>query len=237
MDIEYTLGVFSDPHSNLAALDAVLEDMMSKYPVVMIACVGDIVGYYTQPSEVLKEVVEISDYIVRGNHDDAAAKNYIPNDFNMFAAQAMQYSIEKLSVNEKRTLYSLPTIESVNIDGKSIQFLHGSPEYPLDYYVFDGSKDQIVIAEYMELVNLDIIFMGHTHRPYIRLMNNGKVLANPGSVGQPRDGDNRPSYMVFDAKNMTGEIERVKYDYEITAKLVKEAGLHEHLGERLRKGK
>ena len=155
----------------------------------------------------------------------------------MFAEQAIQYSIEKLSVYEKRILYTLPTIESVNVDEISIQFLHGSPEYPLDYYVFDGSKDQIAIAEYMELVNLDIIFMGHTHRPYIRQMDNGKILANPGSAGQPRDGYNRPSYLVFDIKNGTGVIERVKYDYEITASLIKEVGLHEHLGERLRRGK
>jgi predicted phosphodiesterase len=89
----------------------------------------------------------------------------------------------------------------------------------------------------MELVSVDIIFMGHTHRPYIRRMNKGKILANPGSTGQPRDGDPRPSYIVFDVGSGTGIIERVSYDYEITIRLVKEAGLPDVLGERLRKGK
>lgn len=237
MDIEYTLGVFSDPHANHAALTAVLEDMISKYPILKVACVGDIVGYYSEPSPVLKQVLEVSDFIVRGNHDDAVAKNYIPKDFNQFAAQAVQHSINQLSTNEKRILYNLQPIETISFEGKSVQFVHGSPEYPLDYYVFDGSKDQDEIAQFMEFCELDIIFMGHTHRPYIRKMSNEKILANPGSAGQPRDGDNRPSYLVFDVKNGVGEIQRVKYDYEITIEKMKEAGLPEQLGNRLRRGK
>ncbi|MHA1990756.1 MAG: metallophosphoesterase family protein [Candidatus Hodarchaeales archaeon] len=236
MDVEYTLGVLSDPHSNLLSLQAVLEHMVSNYPVEKIAVLGDIVGYYSQPKKVLEQVLEVSDFIIKGNHDDAACKNYIPQDMNIFAARAIQYSIDNLSVDDKRRLNSLQPMETVELDGKTVQFCHGSPEYPLDEYIFNQSKQQDGIFEFMNFVNIDVIFLGHTHIPYVREVD-GKIIANPGSSSQPRDGDNRPSYVVFDIKNGLGKIERVSYDYEHAIKLTLEAGLPPQLGERLRKGK
>ncbi|OLS23540.1 MAG: hypothetical protein HeimC3_24460 [Candidatus Heimdallarchaeota archaeon LC_3] len=236
MNEEFTLGVFSDPHSNLLSLQAVLEDMVSKYPIEKIACLGDIVGYYSQPKQVLEQVLEVSDYIVKGNHDEAACKNIIPNDFNIFAAQAIQYSIDKISVDDKKVLNNLSPIETVTIDEKSVQFCHGSPQFPLDEYTFNFTSQQDAIFEFMNFIDINILFLGHTHIPYIREVN-GKIIANPGSSSQPRDGDNRPSYIVFDIKNGLGKIERVSYDYEQIIKMTSEAGLPAQLGERLRKGK
>lgn len=246
MNEEYTIGVLSDPHSNFQALEAVLEDMADKYPVTKILCVGDIVGYYTEPSKVLRLVQEVCDHIVRGNHDDAAARNYLHPDFNIFAAAALKYSIDHLSNQEKKILYNLPPILTFpleNEEGKStmVQMVHGSPEYPLDYYVFDSGKetpsqDQLELAEYMDLCELDILTLGHTHRPFVRKVDE-RLLLNPGSAGQPRDGDNRPSYVVLDPFNKEGKVERVTYDIETTIQLIKEAELPRQLGERLRRGK
>lgn len=240
MSEEYTLGIISDPHSNLLALEVVLEDMASKYPITKIINIGDLVGYYTQPLEVMNLCFETCDRIVKGNHDDAAARSYLSPEFNIFAAAALNYTIGELTTDEKRQLYNLPTMDTFEIEKTTFQMVHGSPEYPLDFYMFDGkngpTKDQLHLVEYMELCGLDVIVMGHTHRPYIRQIGS-KVLCNPGSAGQPRDGIPKPSYIVFDPINKTGIIERVSYDLEVTANLVEEAGLPKQLGERLRTGK
>ncbi len=240
MNEEYTLGIISDPHANLLALESVLEDMASKYPITKIINIGDLVGYYTQPSEVLKLCFETCDKIVKGNHDDAAARSFLPTDFNIFAAAALNYTKDVLTTNEKKQLYTLSTMETFELEHTTFQMVHGSPEYPLDFYMFDGkdspTKDQLHLVEYMELCNLDVIIMGHTHRPYIRTIEK-KILCNPGSTGQPRDGLPKPSYIVFDPVNRKGIIERVSYDIEIPIRLIDEAGLPKQLGERLRTGK
>jgi diadenosine tetraphosphatase ApaH/serine/threonine PP2A family protein phosphatase len=166
-------------------------------------------------------------------------------DFNIFAASALKLSIDNLSINEKRILYNLPPMltfyqENPDQSKTAIQMVHGSPEYPLDYYVFNGSngpsQDQLEIAEFMELCELDILFMGHTHKPFIREINN-RTLVNPGSTGQPRDGDPRASYAVFDPFKKVGIIERVSYDFDTTIQLTGEAELPKQLGNRLRRGK
>ena len=240
MNEEYSLGIISDPHSNLAGLEAVLEDMASKYPITRIINIGDLVGYYTQPREVMDLCLDVCDVIVKGNHDDAAARSFLPTDFNTFAAIALNYTISTLSTKEKRLIYNLPTIENFVEENTSFQLVHGSPNYPLDEYIFDGpngaTEDQLQLIEYMDLLGLDVLVMGHTHKPYIREFE-GKVLCNPGSAGQPRDRDPRVSYIVFDPLNRKGIIERVSYNLDITIDLVKEAGLPKQLGERLRNGK
>ena len=240
MNEEYTLGIISDPHANLLALEAVLEDMASKYPITKIINIGDLVGYYTQPREVMNLCFETCDKIVKGNHDDAAARSFLSPEFNIYAGAALNYTIAELSNDEKRKLYNLPTMETFELEHTTFQLVHGSPEYPLDFYMFDGkegpTKDQLHLIEYMELCGLDVIVMGHTHRPYIRKIQD-KVLCNPGSAGQPRDGIPKPSYIVFDPKNRNGIIERVSYDIEVPIKLIREVGLPNQLGERLRSGK
>ena len=240
MNEEFTLGIISDPHSNLLALESVLEDMASKYPITKIINIGDLVGYYTQPREVLNLCLETCDKIVKGNHDDAVVRPFLPPDFNIFAAAALNYTKEELTTEEKKQLYNLPTMVTFELEKTVFQMVHGSPEYPLDFYMFDGkdgpTKDQLHLVEYMELCNLDVIVMGHTHRPYIRKIGK-KVLCNPGSAGQPRDGIPKPSYIVFDPINRYGIIERVSYDLEVPIKLIKEAGLPKQLGDRLHDGR
>ena len=240
MNEEFTLGIISDPHANLLALETVLEDMASKYPITKILNIGDLVGYYTQPREVMTLCFETCDKIVKGNHDDAAARSFLSPEFNIFAGAALNYTITELNTDEKRSLYNLPTMETFELEKTTFQMVHGSPEYPLDFYMFDGknepTKDQLHLVEYMELCGLDVIVMGHTHRPYIRNIGD-KVLCNPGSAGQPRDGIPKPSYIVFDPVNRKGIIERVSYDLEVPIKLIQESGLPRQLGERLRSGK
>lgn len=234
------MGIISDSHANLAGLEAVLEDMATKYPITKIINIGDLVGYYTQPKEVMALCFDVCDKIVKGNHDDAAARSYLHPEFNTYAAIALNYTISTITTDEKRKLYNLASIDTFTEEKTTIQLVHGSPEYPMDHYVFNGnngpSEDQLQLLEYMDLVGVDVIVMGHTHQPYIREID-GKILCNPGSTGQPRDRDPRASYMVFDPFNKKGILERVHYNYDITIDLVKEAGLPRQLGERLRKGK
>lgn len=241
MNEEFTLGIISDPHANLLALETVLEDMASKYPITKIINVGDIVGYYTQPREVMELCFETCDKIVKGNHDDAAGRSFVAPDFNRFAGAALNYTIVTLTTDEKRQLYNLPAMETFQIEKNTIQMVHGSPEYPLDFYMLDGglegpTRDQLHLVEYMELCGINIICMGHTHKPYIRKIGD-KLLCNPGSTGQPRDGIPEPSYIVLDPINAIGKIERVKYDISVQIKLLQEAGLPMQLGERLKTGR
>lgn len=221
------IGLMADPHSNLAALKAVLSDMPH---VDQIICIGDLVGYAAEPNEVVNLARSKRIQAVMGNHDYAAVTRDV-RGFNPLAAQAALWTAEKLSGENLKFLSNLPTQLKIDLKQK-LYVVHGSPRDPLNEYVFPDYPNR-ELARILEGVDAEIVALGHTHVPMKRMIM-GKLIVNPGSVGQPRDRDPRASYVVLTlGKEIEVSYKRVEYDTEATARKIRTAGLPEELAARL----
>jgi len=249
-------ALISDIHGNLEALQAVLADIQ-EHQVDEILCLGDIIGYGPNPCECLDLVMRHCKVTILGNHDQAAL--FDPDGFNPVALQAIYWTRDQLdrgpgsadAINGRWDfLGELPRSHS---DGKYL-FVHGSPrdptnEYVLPEYVFDQRKLEILFGRVEQYC-----FMGHTHLPgvfttscefitpeecdYEFPLGGEKVMVNVGSVGQPRDDDNRACYVLLDTDKELVRFRRIRYDFEQTAnKIYREAELSNMLGDRLKQGR
>jgi putative phosphoesterase len=223
------IAVLSDIHSNLTALKAVLEDLPK---VDEILCLGDLVGYAAEPNEVVELVRERNIRCVMGNHDYAAVTGDV-RGLNELAAGAALWTHRTLREENRRFLRSLPLEARLKLSGKSLYLAHGSPRDPLWEYVFPELPNSSLL-EIVRGVEADLSLFGHTHVPMERKIF-GKLVLNPGGVGQPRDLDPRASYMLLelDGEEPRIQIRRVKYDIDLTAKKIRTAGLPEELAARL----
>lgn len=221
------IGLISDIHSNLTAFKAVLKDMPR---VDQIICVGDLVGYAAEPNEVVNLVKSKRIKAVMGNHDYAAITRDV-RGFNPIAAEAALWTAEKLSEENIKFLSDLPTELKINLKQK-LYVVHGSPRDHLNEYVFPEYSNK-ELAKITENLDADVVILGHTHVPMHRMIM-GKLIVNPGSVGQPRDRDWRASYAIlsFDDE-IKVTFKRVEYDVEATSRAIKIAGLPEELAARL----
>jgi predicted phosphodiesterase len=238
------LAVLSDIHSNLAALESVRADLPSVDEVWVL---GDIVGYGPQPNEVIALLQEMGARSVLGNHDGAAIGTVDTSWFNPDAARAIAWTSGVVDANSRSYLAALPEVR-VESD---LTAVHGSPRDPIWEYVTGPS----VAAANMSAFETHICLHGHTHVPIVFASEDGEVgavtaipgspvvvpagrtMANPGSVGQPRDGNPAASYMILDADAGQIEFRRVAYDIGATQKLMLEAGLPTRLAERLTYGR
>ncbi|MFN3158609.1 MAG: metallophosphoesterase family protein [Rubinisphaera brasiliensis] len=246
------LAIISDIHGNLEALEAVLEDIKSQ-GIEKIYCLGDIIGYGPNPGECIDRVMERSAFTILGNHDQAAL--FDPEGFNSGAERAIFWTRKQLEIgdraaNERRWEF-LGELPRLRRDGKYL-FVHGSARNPLNEYVFpEDIYNQRKMERIFSLVE-QYCFQGHTHIPGIFTedlnflapeeldfryeLGEGKALVNVGSVGQPRNGDSRGSYVVLDGSVV--EFKRVAYDLEKTAeKIYAIPELDNFLGDRLREGR
>lgn len=221
--------LISDIHSNLEALNAVLGE--ARYRKVL--CAGDYCGYGANPNEVVEIAIKHNIPGCLGNHDSACLTEDIFG-FNPFAAEAVRWTFRRLNPESRKFLMNLPKILRVDVEGVKICMVHGSPRDPLDEYVQDDLPVP-VFESFLKATGADILVMGHTHVPYVMKVD-GKLIINPGSVGQPRDNDSRASCALVDTKKMQAEIVKVKYDVETAAKKIREAGLPVLLAERLKTG-
>jgi len=220
-------GIFSDIHSNLEALEAVLE-ALKKEKVDRYLCAGDIVGYAADPGECLKIIKGLNCPTVCGNHDWAVADMFDCSAFNDAARAAVEWTKVNLSGPEKDYLKGLPLV----YEEEKITMVHGSLVRPEAFeYVFGGEA----AAKTIELCKTDICFIGHTHQPF-EYHKGIKCLVNVGSVGQPRDGDPKAAYCVFDSESGQVRIKRVEYDVRSAMKKILAAGLPEYLAMRLAEG-
>jgi predicted phosphodiesterase len=234
-------GIFGDIHSNLEALEAVLEDMQKQY-VTSAVCIGDIVGYNANPSECLELVRSMGCPIVKGNHDEEASEERSIEHFNPLAYKSMQYSRENLSEQQKRYLRSLVMQKNV----ADFTVVHSSLEGPARWtYVFSVEEAEKSFV----YQRTQVCFFGHTHVPNAYIEDQGKVqecyykriivetgkryYVNVGSVGQPRDGDWRAAYVIYDSKKRTIELRRIPYDINLAQEKIIEVGLPDRLAERL----
>lgn len=221
------IGVISDIHSNLPALRAVLKDMGR---VDELLCAGDLVGYASQPNEVVELCRGIP--TVMGNHDYASVTGEV-GWFNPSARRAALWTRDHLTEASRKYLRSLPEELRLTREGVRLYMVHGSPRDPLFEYVFPDLP-QHSLLELVRRVEAEVIVLGHTHVPMRRLIQ-GKLVLNPGGVGQPRDRDPRASYLVLEVEEGEVEVEfrRVEYDIEEAAEGIRRAGLPPELASRL----
>lgn len=241
-------AIITDIHSNLAALRAVL-DAVADRGVAAILCLGDLVGYGPSPHEVVKELEQLPIRCICGNHDRYALGQQ-SDEVRAATAEAIDYTRQHLTPADENFLRGLP--DTMMFEDR-ILLVHGSPRSRDEYIV----AAEVAVANYKhfraEYAGIDLCFFGHTHVPM--LIGDGRVvrqvtpgepvalkrrtpyLINPGSVGQPRDGNPDAAFGILDLDESTMTFHRVAYDVEDTHRRILEAGLQRHLGDRLRVGK
>jgi len=224
--------VVSDIHSNKTALSRVLS-VASDFNVVL--CSGDIVGYGPDPNECVEELMRLPARCIAGNHDRAAATGDTSR-LNRYAVKAIAINREMLRPRPLQWLRGLPTHLQMEAEGRKIAVFHGSPDDPTWEYVYPNEATERA-ESYFNRTGADIIVHGHTHIPFT-LTEGRSVFLNPGSVGQPRDGDPRASYATIEIEG--GEVEarisRVAYDVEEVASRIQDLGIPEFLASRLSRG-
>ena len=235
----------TDIHANWVALEAVVRDAGA---VDAIWCLGDVIGYGPRPNECAAWVEAHADITVVGNHDWAALGRLDLDDFNESARQATLWTIEQLTPPAYGWLDALPNRYS---EGDTT-LVHGSPRHPIWEYLLRPAQ----AAANFEYFDTDICFVGHTHAPTIfheglaargepiavppygqpLVLANGRYIINPGSVGQPRDGDPRAAYALYEPETRTIEFRRRAYDIARTQEQMRAAGLPDSLVRRLARG-
>ncbi|MDR7523302.1 MAG: metallophosphoesterase family protein [Armatimonadota bacterium] len=241
------IGVVSDIHANLEALDAVLAHL-DRDPPDALVCLGDFVGYGPDPNACIERVSPRLRTAVLGNHDQAALGGRPIDDFNIFAQAAILWTQQALAPASRAFLAGLPPRQ----DLEGLLLVHGSPRQPVDEYILDPRTARASFAA----DQFRIALVGHTHQPAVFVESKHRVSAqgllaevpmalrpdrryilNVGSVGQPRDGDPRAAYLVLDTDAQTATLHRVPYPIGETQRKMEAAGLPASLIERLAWGR
>ncbi len=238
------IGIISDIHANMEALTASLETL-EREGVDTYYCLGDIVGYGAEPSECMAIVRERCSLVIAGNHDWAAIGKTSIEYFNTYAKQATLWTRDQLSGDDRRWLESLGLVEKIG----DMTIVHSTLYAPELFDYIQTSYDAYLS---LQLLDGKVCFLGHSHVPItffqeemisytlsgeILIPNGVKALVNVGSVGQPRDDNPKSAYAVYDEAKSMVWVKRVAYDVESASRKIKEAGLPEVLGERLKLGR
>ena len=210
--------VLADIHANWPALKAINE------PFDACLVLGDLVDYGLQPGPCVQWVREHATHAIRGNHDHGVAQQVKVqgrNGFKYLTGVTRQVTQERISSEDRRFLAALPISKRVTLDGVKFLLVHATPRDPLDEY---SIADADFWARRLADIDVQVVCVGHTHHPYI-LEVGDKLVINPGSVGQPRDGDPRASYAIIE--NGRVELKRIEYPVEETVTTVLESNLPE----------
>ena len=239
------IAILGDIHANIDALDAVLEDCRSQ-GVEEFLCTGDVVGYNAAPRECLDIVRSLGCPVVKGNHDHyVSSVEQDLSDFNPNAAAVVLWTRGRLSEDDIRYLRELP----FTVVKTGLTLVHSTMDRPENFgYVFDNQQAETNFIQQ----KTPVCFHGHTHCPMIyekqltgvfridpqdfRLKPGRKYFINVGSVGQPRDGDPRATYAIYEPATKSLEYRRIEYDVEAAQARIRAAGLPERLAERLASG-
>ena len=227
-------AILADIHSNLAAFEAVLRHANGRGGFDKIWCLGDVVGYGPDPHECIERLREFKTVCIAGNHDWAAIGKMDTSEFNPVAAIAAQWTAEQLTAEDKDYLLGLP----LTLQENGFTLAHGSPREPIWEYLLSSETAQENFS-YFETAHC---LVGHSHVPLVFELTRNKavykefgeaplklkekrMIINPGGVGQPRDGDPRASYAIYDAEAKAVYHYRVEYDIPATQKKMAERGL------------
>lgn len=237
-------AIFGDIHANLHALEAVLADAKEQGCTHHV-CMGDIVGYNAFPKQCLDIVREMECPVVKGNHDEQASMLGDQDGFNPLAEEAMNWTRDQLTDIDKEWLRTLRLQRQV----RDFTIVHATLDTPHKWgYIFN----QLDAAASFNYQTTALCFVGHTHTPkaYVRdgsvrtlpldvlpLQLGKRYLINVGSVGQPRDGDSRAAYVIYDTTKNEITLRRLDYNLEGAQKAILQAGLPAKLSERLAVGR
>lgn len=237
-------AIVADIHSNLAAFTAVLKDIDGRGGVEEVWCLGDVVGYGPDPHQCIELLCQYKHVGVAGNHDLAAIGKLDTSDFNSDAAAACHWTGQQLTPEDIRYLESLPLV----IEKGDFTLVHGSPREPVWEYLLST----VSARENFACFRSQFCLVGHSHVPLIfeysesgacsfsqfpvggvlELVQN-RLIINPGGVGQPRDGDPRASYAIYDSETRLVKLYRVAYDIDATQARMVEHNLPMRLVARL----
>lgn len=238
------IAVLSDVHGNLPALEAVLRALK---PYDAVWQLGDVVGYGPQPDEVVARLAAENAVGVRGNHDSAAIGELDTDAFNDDARAAVEWTASRIRPETRRWLAALP-LRTID---QPFTLVHGSPRDPTWEYVYSAA----IARANLRAFDTDHCLVGHTHVPLVfrerksggvetaiakpdatMSLGSRRLIINPGSVGQPRDGDPRAGGMLLDMEKRSLEWRRVEYPIEVTQKLMASLNLPSRLIARLKFG-
>lgn len=241
--------IVSDIHANLPALEAVLRDAEGRYDEAV--CLGDVTGYGASPEDVIDWARHATKITIRGNHDRACAGGATNHGFNPMARAAAEWTYARLDDDRRHWLRDLP---QGPFEESGCTFVHGAPDDE-DGYILNTSDAMDAFCGFES----SVCFFGHSHRQggyqlrgrlcqqldapparqqeqAVTLLPECRYLLNPGAVGQPRDGDPRAGYLLFDSEKREALFRRVRYDVERAQRAIRAAGLPDLLAERLAAG-
>ena len=237
-------AILSDIHGNLEGLTAVLKDAADQH-VTQYVCLGDIVGYNANPIECLERIRELDCVTVSGNHDHYCSFDDDLTGFHPLAADAVDWTRRQLSADQQKFLAELPMVQRV----ENFTIVHSTLDMPEMWgYVFESLEAEASFNYQMTTV----CFYGHTHVPLafekadgvtggvyerLKISLEKKYLVNVGSIGQPRDGDARAAYGIYDMEKKEIQLRRVPYDIATAQAKIRKAGLPERLAARLAIGR
>lgn len=243
------IALFSDIHANLLAFEAMLKDMDGQKPDA-VYCLGDLVGYHIYPNEVIDEIRKRGIATLKGNHDEKVED--IVTTSESLSEPGKKYAYHLIREDNREYLKTLPAhirLEyKLNGDQLNLVFAHGSTRKIDEYILID--TDESYVLELMAEVNADLLFVGHSHKPYHRIIaaSGGKFkhVINLGSVGKPKDGDPSGCYVMvtinshsttMDKDTVQIAFRRVEYDVEASAKQIEDSLLPDEFAEALRLAK
>jgi predicted phosphodiesterase len=240
------IAVITDIHGNWHALAAVLDEITAEEPDE-VWCLGDLVGYGPQPNRCVSETKEHADLCLVGNHDLGVLGRIDIGDFTPDAATVVRWTADNLEADARSYLGEL----EAKGERDDVQVFHGSPRDPVWEYILSEEAARAAL----EQTTAPLVLVGHSHIPIALRLTNGNQLAgglakggtglelsegrwllNPGSVGQPRDGDPRAAYLWLDLGAHEAEFRRVAYNVQRTQKEILQNGLPESLAARLANG-
>jgi predicted phosphodiesterase len=237
-------AIFGDIHANWEGLQAVMADSQEQ-GCTHYVCLGDIVGYNANPCECLEYVRAMNCPVVKGNHDDEATQDRNLDELNPLAESALIWTRSQLNEDQKQWLRDLKLVRQV----RDFTIVHATLDSPGSWAYVSNRFDAMASFSYQFT---QVCFYGHTHTPRIyekddtvrclrdmdtTLRKGVKYFVNVGSVGQPRDGDWRASYAIYDAQQQTINIRRVEYDLRTAQQKVRDVGLPGVLADRLALGR
>ena len=242
------IGIISDIHSNYEAINSVMKNIKE---VDEFICLGDIVGYGADPNYCIEKIKDLNCRCIGGNHDFAVVGKLDINYFNYNARAAILWTSLQL---KKENLNFLLNLEKKIELKDNVIAVHGSPQNPLLEYILDKDTASLIFSKF----DFKIYFVGHSHLAgcfsfnennnridymnfsnggYIEISKNKRYIINCGSVGQPRDGNPKASYGIYDLKCRVVNIYRVSYPVHLTQEKIINAGLPRILADRLSYGR
>ncbi len=241
------IAILADIHANLTAFTAVLKDIEQRGGVDEYWCLGDLVNYGPDPVKCVELMRRLKHVAISGNHDLAAMGKVPTSLFNPDAAAAMDWTRGQLNQTDVSYLSGLSEV----ITRQDVTMVHGSPRDPVWEYLLSSSQ----AVENFACFKTNICLVAHSHEPLVfrqdghgntvfvkfteslgQVVSNNKMILNPGSVGQPRDGDPRASYAIYDMATRMIKLHRVAYDVGATQMKMVKANLPLRLVMRLEKG-